>query len=70
MNKKKPNILIFTLSILIGYFIVINFQIEGKPNEKLNVKQYQNAQEEKNEILSEINKLKSDNKKMRSTVYG
>ena len=62
MVKNKSKFFLFLGTILIGFFIVINIDINNTNSFfKMNSKEYKNAIEERNKLYDEITALSEDN---------
>ena len=62
MIKNKSKFFLFLGTILIGFFIVINMDINNTNSFlKMNSKEYKNAIEERNKLYDEITALSEDN---------
>ena len=70
MNKKKMSMkfLLLCATCIIGVLIAMNFDSNGKSSSHLNAKEYQILQEEKNNLISDVNSLIKDNRQIQDKV--
>lgn len=70
MVKNKSKFFLFLGTILIGFFIVINIDINNTNSFlKMNSKEYKNAIEERNKLYDEITALSEDNYDLLKKIY-
>lgn len=67
-KKIKTQLLLLITASVVGIFIASNFNFSGKASSQINAKEYQLLQEEKNNLLSEVNGIMSDNNKIESKI--
>ena len=69
MKIKSAKGMVLIATILVGYLIVINFNFDRKQAAfQLNASEYKNSLQEKNKLLSEVNSLSEDNRKITNKI--
>lgn len=69
MKSIKVKILLGVASCIIGYLIVINFNLAGNlSSSQLSASEYQDAQEEKNKLVKEISSLTESNDILKNKI--
>lgn len=62
MKNLNGKIIAFTASLAVGFLIVVNIKLEKSPlNRQLNAKEYKDAVDERNKLLSELGILEKEN---------
>lgn len=69
MKIKGAKGIVLIAGILVGYLIVINFNFDRKQAAfQINASEYKNSLAEKNKLLSEVNSLSQDNRKITNKI--